>query len=100
KPDAAKANEYVSSGRFLWNSGMFVLPARLLLEELSRFAPDVLACSKRALESATRDLDFLRLEAAAFEASPSVSLDYAVMEKTARGAVIAADMGWSDVGSW
>ena len=100
KPNAEKAREYVESGRFLWNSGMFVFSARRVLEELARFRPDILAAVEAAAEKATRDLDFLRLEAASFEACPSDSIDYAVMEKTDAGAVVAADMGWSDVGSW
>jgi len=100
KPDLARAREYVASGRFLWNSGMFVLPVRRFLEELRSLRPEILRAAEKALAAATRDLDFLRLEAASFEASPSESIDYAVMEKTSSGAVVRADMGWSDVGSW
>jgi mannose-1-phosphate guanylyltransferase/mannose-6-phosphate isomerase len=100
KPDAKKAGEYLASGRFLWNSGMFVFKARQFLEELDRLRPDILAAARAALEAASRDLDFLRLDAKAFEACPAQSVDYAVMEKTASGAVVAADIGWSDVGSW
>ncbi|HXM81929.1 MAG TPA: mannose-1-phosphate guanylyltransferase/mannose-6-phosphate isomerase [Burkholderiales bacterium] len=100
KPDAKTAQGYVDSGRFLWNSGMFMLPARLLLKELRTFRTEILAAAEKALDAAARDLDFLRLDAAAFEASPAESIDYAVMEKTSRGAVVRADIGWSDVGSW
>src|SRR5205814_2995705 len=100
KPGPEKAAEYLASGRFLWNSGMFVFPVRKLLEELARLRPDILEAARRALEASARDLDFLRLDAAAFEACPAESIDYAVMEKTSAGAVIPADIGWSDVGSW
>src|SRR5260370_23338259 len=97
KPGAGKARAYVESGRFLWNSGMFLFSARRYLEELARFRPDILAAAKRALDAAVEDLDFLRLDAKAFAACPSDSIDYAVMEKTSAGAVVRADMGWSDI---
>ena len=100
KPDAATAAEYLASGRFLWNSGMFVFKASRLIEEMRKHRPDILDASEKAYRAAARDLDFLRLDAKAFEACPSESIDYAVMEKTADGAVVRADMGWSDVGSW
>src|SRR5882762_3144054 len=100
KPDQERAGEYVASGRFLWNSGMFVFSARRFLEELRRLRPDILAAAEAALAAAVRDLDFVRLDAKAFEASPAQSIDYAVMEKTSSGAVVSADIGWSDVGSW
>ena len=100
KPSLEKATEYLASGRFLWNSGMFVFSARRLLEELERSRPDILKAAKAALEASQRDLDFLRLDAKAFGDCPAESIDYAVMEKTGSGAVVAADMGWSDVGSW
>jgi len=72
----------------------------LLLEELERARPDILKAARHALKASKRDLDFLRLDARAFADCPAESIDYAVMEKTASGAVVAADMGWSDVGSW
>ncbi len=100
KPDAQKASEYLASGRFLWNSGMFVFSVRRFLEELGSLRPDILAAAEKALAGAVRDLDFLRLDAKAFEACPAQSIDYAVMEKTSAGAVVSADIGWSDVGSW
>jgi mannose-1-phosphate guanylyltransferase/mannose-6-phosphate isomerase len=100
KPDAAKAAQYLASGRFLWNSGMFVLRARRFLDELKRLRPDILAATEKAYAAAARDMDFLRLDAKAFEACPAESIDYAVMEKTPGGAVVRADIGWSDVGSW
>ena len=100
KPDAASAAELVASGRHLWNSGMFVFTAQTLLAELELHAPDVLAAARRAVEGRIQDLDFIRLDADAFAACPSISLDYAVAERTDRAAVVPADLGWSDVGSW
>src|SRR3954463_781418 len=100
KPDLESARAYVASGGYSWNSGMFVFKARRYLEELQRHAAEVLAAAQAALAKATHDLDFIRLDKAAFERSPSISIDYAVMERTEAGAVIEADFGWSDVGSW
>jgi mannose-1-phosphate guanylyltransferase/mannose-6-phosphate isomerase len=100
KPDAATAAKLVAGGRHLWNSGMFVFTARTMLEELARLAPEVLAAVRTALAERRSDLDFIRLGAAAFAACPSISLDYAVAERTDRAAVVPADLGWSDVGSW
>ena len=100
KPDAATAEEYLASGDYYWNSGMFMFRASRYLEELEKFAPEMLACCREALDKAQRDLDFVRLDAGAFGACPKDSIDYAVMEKTADAAVISLDAGWSDVGSW
>ena len=100
KPPLDKARAFVESGRFAWNSGMFVFGARRYLEELGRLRPAILAAATRALDAAGKDLDFLRLDKDAFLASPSESIDYAVMEQTASGAVVRADLGWNDVGSW
>ncbi len=100
KPDAAKAAQFVTSGDYLWNSGMFLLPARGYLDELRRLDPRMYEACERAFNSAARDLDFLRLERAAFEACRSDSIDYAVMEKTNRAAVVPLSAGWSDVGSF
>ncbi|UZF94821.1 mannose-1-phosphate guanylyltransferase/mannose-6-phosphate isomerase [Bosea sp. NBC_00550] len=99
KPDAAKAREYVEAG-LLWNSGNFVFPAALMLEELARFAPEVIEGARAAVDAAQRDLDFLRLDAAAFGTVRKISIDYAVMEKTANAGVLAARFDWSDIGSW
>ncbi len=100
KPDAAQAAALVASGRHLWNSGMFVFTAETLLAEMAAHAPAVLDAVRRAVALATRDLDFIRLDAAAFRACPSISLDYAVAERTGRAAVVPSAFGWSDVGSW
>ena len=100
KPDANKAVRLATDGRHLWNSGMFVFSARTLLEELEAYAPDVLRAVGEAVAERTSDLDFIRLGVKAFVASPSISLDYAIAEKSKRAAVVPADIGWSDVGSW
>jgi mannose-1-phosphate guanylyltransferase/mannose-6-phosphate isomerase len=100
KPDAARAQKLSTDGRHLWNSGMFVFTARTLLEELETHAPDVLTAVRNAMAEKREDLDFIRLGEAAFTACPSISLDYAVAERTSRAAVVPADIGWSDVGSW
>lgn len=100
KPDLATAESYVASGEYYWNSGMFLFKASIYLEVLGRYQPDMLAACRRALELAKRDEDFIRLDAEAFGASPSDSIDYAVMEKTQDAAVVPLDAGWSDVGSW
>lgn len=100
KPDAAAAARLVADGQHLWNSGMFVFTARTLLNEMETHAPDVLAAVQQAVDGRHADLDFIRLDEAAFTACPSISLDYAVAERTSRAAVVPADLGWSDVGSW
>lgn len=100
KPDLATAKTYVSDGSWLWNSGMFLFPARLFLDELAAFEPAIADSGQRAVAAARADLDFLRLDEAAFKAAPSKSIDYAVMERTTRAAVVPADPGWSDVGAW
>ncbi|MCC7282505.1 MAG: mannose-1-phosphate guanylyltransferase/mannose-6-phosphate isomerase, partial [Acetobacteraceae bacterium] len=99
KPDAATAARYVAEG-YLWNSGSFLFPAALVLEELALYAPAVLEAARAAVAAAARDLDFLRLDAAAFAQAPSISIDYAVMEKTRKAAVVPAAIGWSDIGSF
>jgi mannose-1-phosphate guanylyltransferase/mannose-6-phosphate isomerase len=100
KPDTATAARFVSGGHHLWNSGMFVFTARTLLEELERHARDVLLAVRQAVVDRSADLDFIRLGVEAFTACPSISIDYAVAERTSRAAVVPADLGWSDVGSW
>ena len=100
KPDAATARGYVDGGRHLWNSGLFLFRASDFLAELKGLEPAMLAACEAAVDKASTDLDFVRLDAEAFGASPSNSIDYAVMEKTDRAAVIPVSMGWSDVGSW
>jgi mannose-1-phosphate guanylyltransferase/mannose-1-phosphate guanylyltransferase/mannose-6-phosphate isomerase len=100
KPDRGRAEDYVASGDYSWNSGMFVFPAKLLLQEIEQHHPATLAACRQALDKARRDLDFLRLDPTAFAQAEGISIDYAVMERTRRAAVVPADIGWSDVGSW
>jgi mannose-1-phosphate guanylyltransferase / mannose-6-phosphate isomerase len=100
KPDAENARNYLASGEYFWNSSIFMFPARLYLEELERLQPDIVAACRRALAEAQRDADFTRLGKKAFAACPADSIDYAVMEHTARAAVVPVRIGWSDIGSW
>jgi len=100
KPDLDTATRYVASGAFFWNSGMFMFRAARYLEELGRYRPDIQAGADAAWKARVRDLDFLRLDPAAFAACPADSIDYAVMERTSGSAMVEADIGWSDVGSW
>jgi mannose-1-phosphate guanylyltransferase/mannose-6-phosphate isomerase len=100
KPNRQEAEQYIKSGEHSWNSGIFLFPARLYLDELERVRPDMVAACRRALDAAQRDADFVRLGREAFSDCPSDSIDYAVMEQTRRAAVVPVSMGWSDVGSW
>jgi len=100
KPDLATAEGYVRSGQYCWNSGMFMFRASRLLAEMKRFAPDIAAHCRHAFEKGRRDLDFFRLDETAFDACPSDSIDYAVMEKTERGVMVPFQAGWNDLGSW
>jgi mannose-1-phosphate guanylyltransferase/mannose-6-phosphate isomerase len=100
KPDLATAKGYIADAAWSWNSGMFLLPARLFLDELRRFEPRIAEAAAQAVAGARSDLDFLRLDKDAFAASPAKSIDYAVMEKTQHAAVVPADLGWSDIGAW
>jgi len=99
KPDAATAGGYVAES-YLWNSGNFAFRADIMLDEIARYEPEIAAAAKLAVEGMTRDLDFLRLPAEPFGRAPKKSIDYAVMERTERAAVVPVDLGWSDVGSW
>lgn len=100
KPDLATAKTYLADGTWSWNSGMFLFPARLFLDELTKFEPAMADAAQRSVKSAHTDLDFVRLEAEAFKSSPSNSIDYAVMERTKQAAMVPADLGWSDIGAW
>ena len=100
KPDAALAAEYVASGEYFWNSGMFMFRAGRYVEELRAHRPEIVSACVAAIAGAKADLDFTRVDREAFEACPSDSIDYAVMEKTAHAWVVPLDCGWSDVGSW
>ncbi|AOY61710.1 mannose-1-phosphate guanylyltransferase/mannose-6-phosphate isomerase [Xanthomonas citri pv. glycines] len=100
KPDLATAQSYLASGEYYWNSGMFLFRASRYLEELRKFHPAIADACQKAWENGKRDADFTRLDKDAFAASPSDSIDYAVMEKTADAVVVRLDAGWNDVGSW
>ncbi|MBK6277806.1 MAG: mannose-1-phosphate guanylyltransferase/mannose-6-phosphate isomerase [Gammaproteobacteria bacterium] len=100
KPDLETANAYVASGEYFWNSGMFLFRADRYLEELDKHAPQMLAACRKAYEQASDDLDFIRVHKESFTACPSDSIDYAVMERTDRAAMVPLDCGWNDVGSW
>lgn len=107
KPDALTAAEYLATGQYLWNSGIFVLRASTWLEEIGRHRPDILRACQDAYGASKRDGDFIRLDKAIFSRCPSDSIDYAVMEKLTaeangpvRAAVLPLDVGWSDLGSW
>lgn len=100
KPDAERAAAYLASGEYLWNGGMFLFGADTYLGELQRHAPAIASACQAAFADVRADLDFVRVGRAAFLTSPADSIDYAVMERTDRAAVVALDAGWSDVGSW
>lgn len=100
KPDLATATEFVQSGCYYWNSGMFLFRATRFLEELNKNHPEMLSACSEAFNRGRDDLDFYRLDPVAFAKCPSESIDYAVMEKTSSAAIVPLDAGWSDVGSW
>jgi mannose-1-phosphate guanylyltransferase/mannose-6-phosphate isomerase len=100
KPDRATAESFLADGGYYWNSGMFLFKAGTYLQELNEFKPQIAAAAESAVRLGYRDLDFCRLDEAAFAACPSDSIDYAVMERTRHAVVVPADIGWSDVGSW
>lgn len=100
KPNLETAQGYLDSGDYFWNSGMFMFRASQILEELSRFTPQIVDTCRAALDKGSRDLDFLRIDAETFHTCPIDSIDYAVMEKTINGLIVPLSAGWSDLGSW
>ncbi|MBT8115723.1 MAG: mannose-1-phosphate guanylyltransferase/mannose-6-phosphate isomerase, partial [Arenicella sp.] len=100
KPDLNTAQAYVSSGDYYWNGGIFLFKASVFLAELAKLQPDVYRAAELAMSAAEPDLDFIRIDKTAFTESPSISIDYAVMEHTDKAMVVPLDAGWSDVGSW
>jgi len=100
KPDAATAERDLTSGEYYWNSGMFMFKASVLISELEKYSPEIVAACKLAVNNAETDLDFIRLENASFATCPAESIDYALMEKTNKTEVVPLNSGWSDVGSW
>ncbi|PIE56086.1 MAG: mannose-1-phosphate guanylyltransferase/mannose-6-phosphate isomerase [Desulfobulbus propionicus] len=100
KPDRATAEAYLASDTYLWNSGMFTFSLPALLQEMEQFVPEIVSTMQEAVEKGTKDGHFFRFAREAMEICPSDSIDYAVMEKTRHAAVVEADIGWSDIGSW
>jgi len=100
KPNQANAKQYLESGNYLWNSGMFMFKASVYLEELDKFEPVILDCCKKSCQTEYKDLDFIRLKNNEFLQCPELSVDYAVMERTKDGIVIPLDANWNDIGSW
>ncbi|MDH4558242.1 mannose-1-phosphate guanylyltransferase/mannose-6-phosphate isomerase [Pseudomonas sp. BN417] len=100
KPNLATAQDYLATGSYYWNSGMFMFRASRYLEELQQFRPDILAACRKALAGGSEDLHFTRVDTAAFTECPEDSIDYAVMEKTQDAVMVPLDAGWSDIGSW
>jgi mannose-1-phosphate guanylyltransferase len=100
KPDVMRAREFIASGEYFWNSGMFMFGARRYLDELQVHAPDIADVCARASASAVREKDFTRVDEAVFASCRSDSVDYAVMEKTRDAVMVPLDAGWNDVGSW
>lgn len=100
KPNLETAQQYLDSKEYYWNSGMFLFKASQYISELEKFAPEILDVCRQSIANAKQDQDFLRLDSTTFEQSPSISIDYAVMEKTQQAAVIPLNAGWNDVGAW
>lgn len=100
KPDLAVAREYLARGNYFWNSGMFAFTIQTFMDEMMAFAPEMLGCMVESVGKGTRDGHFFRLDKDAMTRCPSDSIDYALMEKTVKAAVVSADLGWSDIGSW
>jgi mannose-1-phosphate guanylyltransferase len=100
KPNVIKAQEYVNAGDYLWNSGMFIFGAKAYLQELEQYREDVFQSVNKSYQSRAEDMDFIRVGVDEFEQCSSVSIDYAVMEKTKKAKVIPYDGGWSDIGAW
>jgi len=100
KPDSATAAGYLASGDYDWNSGMFLFKAQTFLDEVERLEPELLSRCREAFAKGRQDLDFFRLEQESFAKAKATSIDYAVMERTDKAAVVPVEMGWSDIGSW
>jgi len=100
KPDLKTAQSYLEQGNYLWNSGMFMFKAAVLIDELTTHSPEIIASVNNAVNNAEQDLDFIRLDKQAFESSPSDSIDYALMEKSDNVVVVPLDARWNDIGAW
>ncbi len=100
KPELSKATSFLEAGDYLWNSGIFLMRADAYLEELKKFQPDIFLASAKSIDSARPDMDFIRPDDVEFCQSPNLSIDYAVMEKTSKAAIVPVSLNWSDIGSW
>ncbi|TJY61949.1 mannose-1-phosphate guanylyltransferase/mannose-6-phosphate isomerase [Sinimarinibacterium sp. CAU 1509] len=100
KPELELAEEFIKKDDYSWNGGLFLFPARLFIDELCVFEPEMVAACEGALNAAKIDLDFIRLDAESFKQARSESIDYALMEKTDKAGLVPMDAGWDDVGSW
>jgi mannose-1-phosphate guanylyltransferase/mannose-6-phosphate isomerase len=100
KPDVERAAAYMASGKHYWNGGIFVMHVGTLISEMERLSPETLHACREALRAAEQDMGFTRLEAEAFSRCPNISIDYEVMERTDKAAMVPLDVGWSDIGSW
>ena len=100
KPSIEIAESYLSKGRYYWNGGMFSFKAKVYLEELKKFEPEIYECCKKAITSPTKDQDFTRFDYEIFKRCPEKSIDYGIMEKTNNGGMVALDAEWSDLGTW
>ncbi len=100
KPDRHTAEQYIANGNYYWNSGMFLFRARTFLDEMEMHQPEVLKACRESLKDAAQDIDFIRLDAAAYGKNPDIAVDYAVMERTQNAAMVVLNADWSDIGSW
>ena len=100
KPNLPKAKELIKDKKYTWNSGIFLFKAKTILNEVSKFAPDVISICNESLENISSDMGFQRLNKDIFFKCPNISIDVAVMEKTKLGTVLPLDADWSDIGSW
>ncbi|WP_293371422.1 mannose-1-phosphate guanylyltransferase/mannose-6-phosphate isomerase [Nevskia sp.] len=100
KPPLAKAEAFLAAGDYYWNGGMFLFRADVFLDEVRRLEPDMLAACQKALAEGSREMDFVRLHGPSFREARNESIDYAVMEKTDKAALVTLDAGWDDIGSW
>ena len=100
KPNLRTAQTFLKQGKYLWNSGMFMFKANILLDELTKYCPLISKATKASVANASKDLDFIRLDEHSFSSCPNLSIDYALMEKSNNTVVVPLDVGWNDIGSW
>ena len=100
KPDIDTARNYISSGKYFWNAGIFIASPQVLLSEMKKYRPDIIQACEKCWQKSKEQDSVIALDKSSFAACPSVSIDYAVMENTKKAAVVEANIGWSDIGSW